>query len=477
MDQKNLIEDLKNEIASGRTVIVTGTGVSAATCGDQIVDEFHVACWKGLLQHGVYYCTDIEKVITGKEAEILKTNIDSGITDFLIPAAEIISNRLKERRPGAYHRWLRDSVGKLETHDPRIISILSSWPVVIATLNYDGLIEAITKRSTITWREDADIEDLIKTGSYDKVLHLHGYYNQPETIVLGLSSYQNFLNDQHTQAVMHLFTIGKTLVFIGCGDTFQDPNFSRLIEWGQETLQNSTHRHYILCRESEQDSFKDLSSWLYPVIYGKEYTDLPDFLASISPTADTSPPPSRTTPSPLVLSEYARVLRSCCSKLNLEAIDTTGSYYQELTLWSVFIPQQVKETGQYLPQVHELPKGYIRQLKASGQAEVCDRDRIDELRRMYLEQAPSDVFELIGDPSLQRLVILGDPGSGKSSLIKAIATKWAELPPGEMTDSAVPIVVELRLYARAHHVKEVSDLYEFLRGGATRSKKSDCKHG
>ncbi|MEE4380218.1 MAG: hypothetical protein V2J55_22250 [Candidatus Competibacteraceae bacterium] len=43
MTQEKFIVDLKQEIPTGRVVVVAGTGVSVATCANQQVEGFPVA--------------------------------------------------------------------------------------------------------------------------------------------------------------------------------------------------------------------------------------------------------------------------------------------------------------------------------------------------------------------------------------------------------------------------------------------------
>ena len=47
------LKQLQTELASGQVVVVVGSGVSVAACGNQEVDGHKVATWRGLLEHGV----------------------------------------------------------------------------------------------------------------------------------------------------------------------------------------------------------------------------------------------------------------------------------------------------------------------------------------------------------------------------------------------------------------------------------------
>jgi hypothetical protein len=64
MNRETLIGKLKDDIAQGRVVIVAGTGVSIAACGNQKVENYQVASWAGLLQHGLAYCRTLGIVMS-----------------------------------------------------------------------------------------------------------------------------------------------------------------------------------------------------------------------------------------------------------------------------------------------------------------------------------------------------------------------------------------------------------------------------
>ena len=47
------LKQLQRELASGQVVVVVGSGVLVAACGQQRVEGHQVASWRGLLEHGV----------------------------------------------------------------------------------------------------------------------------------------------------------------------------------------------------------------------------------------------------------------------------------------------------------------------------------------------------------------------------------------------------------------------------------------
>ena len=98
------LKQLQTELASGQVVVVVGSGVSVAACGQQLVEGHQVASWSGLLEHGVERLSGIGAA-DGDE-QLLRSMIRSGKTDFMISAAETITDRFKARSKGTFRGWL-----------------------------------------------------------------------------------------------------------------------------------------------------------------------------------------------------------------------------------------------------------------------------------------------------------------------------------------------------------------------------------
>jgi len=156
---------------------------------------------------------------------------------------------------------------------------------LVATLNYDHLLEEVTGRPAITWQEANAVQEALR-GSREAILHLHGEYQKSESVVLGLASYNKVNDDPHAKATLQSIALSKTLLFDGCGDTVLDPNFQQLITWGKEALQDVVPRHRLLCRASELGAFQQKladAPWLEPIAYGDDYAQLGPFLRSLVP--------------------------------------------------------------------------------------------------------------------------------------------------------------------------------------------------
>ena len=64
-------------------------------------------------------------------------------------------------------------------------------------------------------------------------------------------------------------------------------------------------------------------------------------------------------------------------------------------------------------------------------------------------------------------MILGDPGSGKSTLLRALALSWAEKSAVALKGEPIPLLIELRLYARDKKDRGFKGFLEYLHKGNT----------
>jgi tetratricopeptide (TPR) repeat protein len=293
-----LLKDLQEQIARDDVAFVVGAGVSlAATRGCEC------ASWTGLLRHGVQRCIDLGR-LDDQHAATLRDQIDSGDMDLLLPAAEVVSTKLGAATAGPeWSNWLRDSVGSLKPSAPAVLEALHDLGVVLATTNYDGLLEAVTQRGTTTWKERPDAVGLLREhGRAERsILHLHGFWARPDTVVLGIRSYERLLGDEHAQNVLHVLQTVKSLVFVGFGGGLADPNFGALLEWSGRVMAQDRFRRFRLCRQDEVEALRRQhppEQRIFPISYGQHFEDLTGFLRSLggprcglpSPLSPSHPP-------------------------------------------------------------------------------------------------------------------------------------------------------------------------------------------
>jgi predicted ATPase len=287
--QPMLLHQLQRQITQGRAVVVVGAGVSiASTKGNP------VASWKGLLSNGVEYCEQAVAGLPDGWAEHVRWQIASGDVEEMIFAAENISRRLG--RPGGHYRlWLRSAFEDLHAADPSLLRCIDQLASLVATTNYDGLIEEVTKRQTRTWREDYAF-DALANGGDRMVLHLHGYWEDPLSIVLGVRSYEDVLRSTQAQLIQKIMAATSTFIFVGFGAGLDDPNFSALRAHMAELFTGSGYGHFRLCTDQELAEYNERHAGTEPVslvAYGDSVEKLGPFLEGLlgavrQPPADVS---------------------------------------------------------------------------------------------------------------------------------------------------------------------------------------------
>ncbi|MFG6100958.1 NACHT domain-containing protein [Leptothoe sp. EHU-05/26/07-4] len=140
------------------------------------------------------------------------------------------------------------------------------------------------------------------------------------------------------------------------------------------------------------------------------------------------------------IEKYRESLQFSYGYLKLYTLDRTDRA-ESIKLWTIFIEQTVREA--LPPTRYELPSDLKRKLKEEGLLENdLSSKALDDFRREYFQQPIQKVLEVLRKS--QKSVILGDPGSGKSSLLQYLALEWVE---GKT--EVLPLLIELREFAIA----------------------------
>jgi hypothetical protein len=275
-----LIKDLQTQIKGGHVVAVIGTGVSIGASGGN-----KLASWTGLLEDGVQRCCDLIRTLPSGWKDRRLAEIDSKDMDELLSAAENVSTKLGAPAGGEFRRWLRESVGSLEAQHRGVIEALHALGAKLATTNYDGLIEEVTGLPPVTWMKAAKVERLIR-GDDKGVLHLHGYWDEPESVVLGIRSYEMVMGNAHAQNILHALQTMKTLLFVGFGSGLKDPNFGQLLRWTSTIFSQAEYRRFRLAKEDEVDALQKEhppEQRVFVLSFGKDHSELEPFLRGLRP--------------------------------------------------------------------------------------------------------------------------------------------------------------------------------------------------
>lgn len=273
-----LKDDLRDLIAKRQVIALVGTGVSQSASG-----KHSVASWAGLLSDGVQRCMSVAQPLpAGWDARLL-AEIGSGDLDDLLSAAEKIAAKLGAPKGGEFRRWLRETVGQLPLVDRSVPDALQKLGVPLITTNYDSLLEQASGLRPVTWRDGAQVERVLR-GDEQSIIHLHGHWEDPESVILGIRSYDQILRDEHAQNMMRAMRSYKSLLYIGYGDGLRDPNFGPFLKWSRNLFADSEYRHFRLSLDKDVPSLQKQhppEERLYVLSYGARHDDLGHYLLSL----------------------------------------------------------------------------------------------------------------------------------------------------------------------------------------------------
>ena len=116
-------------------------------------------------------------------------------------------------------------------------------------------------------------------GDERRIIHLHGHWEEPESVVLGIGSYGQVMQADAPQEIQQALTVFKKLVFVGCGEGLNDPNFQALRSFLRK-FQESESRHYRLCTDGEAEALRHEHEGepIRVLPYGEGHGDLLPFL-------------------------------------------------------------------------------------------------------------------------------------------------------------------------------------------------------
>lgn len=310
------MQELRDAIARGRVIFVVGTGLSISS-----TDNADCASWVGFIESTLKHIAARSMAQQGWHDMIqqtLKYAVNNNDTDALISVAGMVQTKVSESGETAVSNWLQGTIGALTPTDSSWAEALDKVGCPILTTNYDSLIEQATGRQSTTWQSSSEMQKILVNNS-TKVGHLHGFWEEPASVVLSQGDYTRLLNSGSAQELQKAASVLKSIVYVGVGAGLTDPNFSRLIDWHRSSFGTSGHRHYRLCRASEVDALMvgHRSDHIHPVAYGSDFSDLPAFLQSLVPNSDNQ---AVISPSGQVLDPTQLAIEALADQVRMQSI-------------------------------------------------------------------------------------------------------------------------------------------------------------
>lgn len=403
---------LQQAASERKLVAIIGTGVSIG-----LAPGNPALSWTGLVKEGFAYALRKGK-ITQKQSDYWQSQIDSTEMDELLLAAEFIGGRLGAPNGDLYTRWLDDAFATVRPTQKQMIdavTILKAAEIPLCTLNYDHLLEDVTQLPPIT------IDDKRRATAFFRrdvrgILHLHGSFQQPRTCVLGVRDYAITLDSEVRDLLQRTISTFGYLLFIGCGGTFADPNFSNLIRWLRSNLGAAAPEHHALVLDKDVTRCESDPAWhgfVRPVGYGANHDDLPAFIDRCFTNLTTlsssiAPPDSRLSLDARhaeLLSRYRGFLLRDCGEMTIEGVGPDWDTAQRrFEIERLFVPSKLTP---FPPEIPRAP------------------DRDDKLAARHRKHERPESFGSAFQEH-PRLALLALPGGGKTMLLKRLAVAYAD---------------------------------------------------
>lgn len=411
---ETLVAELKETI--GRrpedVVVIVGAGVAIASLRGAPSER--LASWAGLLRSGLQWAASLRRV-AAEEAAAIEAMLASGDSSLWIAAAEAITEALGGQHGGEFAAWLRATAGRFheEVQDRALgeaIRALCEAGVLLATVNYDGILEAATGLPAVTWRAPVKVERVLR-GSDRGILHLHGYWEDPASVVFGASSYEQVRSDAHARAVLTAMRMQKTLVLVGHGAGLADPNWGSFLKWTEEVFAGSEYRNYRLVREAERAKVQAShpeGQRIVALPFGREHSELAPFLRSLAPARQAAAPAREAATQTVVI------------LLNVHEKDYTGLGEEEVRAVlgepeAIFVGLERRIDPKTMT-----PRGWREIARAVERVAAEARAVSGPRRYVVCGRAPLPVFAYLGR-ALERL-------TGDVVFLNAYERRWERIP-------------------------------------------------
>lgn len=311
------LSDVKAAIKlSPRTIVVAGTGLSLAlTCG-----KYTQLSWGGLIKHGFEYAVKYGLTDSkAKEKWISILEDDAGIDDMLA-VADVLCKKLNAPEGLEYSRWLTEAFSDVKINNPSLMQTIrkaSDSGVRFCTLNYDSILEDATGLPGICISDTDDVINWIK-GDKKAILHLHGSWKIPQSCIFSDADYNKAISDKPRDFFQRNIIVLEQLLYVGCGGTFEDPNFQNVLKWLNEDLQSNRVPGIALVAAGEIPKRRiEWRGLVQPMSYGAERSELPLFLEKLFSELVADPESAKNTK---VESSSISSIEEGVKRLNLDSL-------------------------------------------------------------------------------------------------------------------------------------------------------------
>ena len=270
----NIPVALQSALQNKTATVIACAGISRAAA--------NLVGWEDVLKAAVVFLR--EHGISGKSLSTIEPLLEDGLYE---EAAQVVERWLHKINGKGDFLRKQFHVEVAQISNRAVVEAV--WKIagdVVFTTNYDRILQLCGPGGveTVTWKEPNKMLAAIR--GEPSVVHLHGVYNDPDSVIFSASSYALLSDNEGYRSFSQALWTRGPLLFVGAS-TFGmgDTDFSRLFDWGKRITPHLPFTSYTLQPQgvvSAEEKKNLYSMFKVEVIeYGKQFSELGPFLLSI----------------------------------------------------------------------------------------------------------------------------------------------------------------------------------------------------
>lgn len=273
-------QQLTKFLKEDKIILVIGAGASQAAAG--------VPGWRGIIESGLTYASE-----RSLYPQFIKEANNFLIKNKLTEAAKVLK-KILNAPCHPFSDWLEDEFGDLSIGSNELLNSIDDLSTsIILTTNYDNLLSSfspLNSKKVFDWTEhELIIRTLKKKENF--ILHLHGVYQKPQTIILSVEDYSNLSKERAYKSILEQLWMGYHFLFIGCSkDGVMDDDFSTVLSFLDAWFPTYPHQHFILLSQKDIDANIHVELLekcnIQSICYGTRRDDLPGFINELNPNKE-----------------------------------------------------------------------------------------------------------------------------------------------------------------------------------------------
>lgn len=239
---------LRNYLAEKKLIILVGPEISRYST------NYQVSCCNqySLIENGLKRCSQLG-LIDSNQVQQMTTELNSTtakVEDFYFAANQIKTLLHRENNihdETYFSSWLNENFGNIDPTCSDLIHAIGNLDCPIITTNYDTLLETVLMRksTTLTRLDNPGIVLSPKTLAKN-ILHIFGYYQDIRHLIFSGVDYEEFLDDESQHAKFEALIESKAILIIGYDDRVINPILTSLMKFLLKTHNASTNPIYML---------------------------------------------------------------------------------------------------------------------------------------------------------------------------------------------------------------------------------------